>query len=305
MALFRKIKYSCLLLPFFLFFCFSSTVSAQENKRTFTDKTTNISFSFPISAEDKYFFIIRKESCYSSDNHSEGIDYFVYSSKDVFQLKSTQTWYSLFSSIDAYNYSIVQFRFKDNQFPACGVYDNLEYLQTQSYENVTDNIRLDKNDYTKIVYNNFDIKNTSGNIIYEENISSGNIDDGTTEEPKPPTKDDIFETLKSWLVPTQEEVKGLFDLIQTDFENKFPIINEIGDAFDFVKSTPDEISQMGSAEGFSSMLEFEFAGHKFDFLSGIVTDNDITSFIRGFVSMTFFVITLWIFIHELPEIVKG
>ena len=62
---------------------------------------------------------------------------------------------------------------------------------------------------------------------------------------------------------------------------------------------------MGSAEGFSSMLEFEIAGHKFDFLSGIATNNDITSFIRGFVGMIFFVITLWLFIHELPEIVKG
>ena len=211
----------------------------------------------------------------------------------------------MFSSIDTYNYSIVQFLFKDNQFPACGVYDNLEYSQIQSYENVTADVRLDKNDYTKIVYNNFDIKNTSGDIIYEENISSGNIDDSTTGEPEPPTEDSIFETLKSWLVPTEEQVKGLFDLIQTDFENKFPIINEISEAFNFVETTPDEISQMGSAEGFSSMLEFEFAGHKFDFLSGIVTNNDITSFIRDFVAMIFFVITLWIFIHELPEIVKG
>ena len=92
MALSRKIKHLCLLLPFFSFFCFYSTVSAQENTRTFKDNTTNLSFSFPISAEDKYFFIIRKEDCYSGDNHSEGINYFVYSSKDVFQLKSVQTW---------------------------------------------------------------------------------------------------------------------------------------------------------------------------------------------------------------------
>ena len=160
--------------------------------------------------------------------------------------------------------------------------------------------------------NNFDIKNASGDIIFPTTPSSGGGEEPTpdpTPEPTPdpdkPTKDDIFDTLTSWLVPTQEQVKGLFDLIQTDFENKFPIVNEIGDAFDFIESTPDDITQMGSADGFSSMLEFEIGGQKFDFLSGIITDNDITSFIRGFVSMIFFVITLWTFVHELPEIVKG
>ena len=94
-------------------------------------------------------------------------------------------------------------------------------------------------------------------------------------------------------------------MINTDFNNKFPIISELTSAFDFIKTTPEEISQMGSAPGFAHMLQFEMFGHKFDLLQTLSVNTSMTTFIRGFIGMIFFVLTIWTFIHELPEIVKG
>lgn len=305
MVLSRKINLLCLLFPFFLFFCFSSTVSAKETTELYTDPSNGLSVSYNIDLEVTPYVVIQKtESCTVNSDHS--ISYYILFSSTPFTVDSSFIYNNDYTRVNT-----SWANFNSSEITSCSDFSNLFYSADPYFSNQSAKVYY-HNTNVPIVYNNFDIKNANGDIIFPETSTGGGGEEPTPEptpdptpDPDKPTKDDIFETLKSWLVPTQEEVKGLFDLIHTDFENKFPIINEIGEAFNFVESTPDEISQMGSAEGFSSMLEFEFAGHKFDFLSGIVTDNDTTSFIRGFVSMTFFVITLWIFIHELPEIVKG
>ena len=301
MALSRKIKHLCLLLPFFLFFCSYSTASAKETTEVYTDPSNGLSVSYKIDLDVTPYVVIQKsESCTVNSDHS--ISYYILFSSTPFTVDSKFLYNNNYSRVN-----VSWANFNSSEINSCSDYSILFYSEDPYFSNQSAGVYY-HNTTTPIIYNNFDIKNSSGDIIFSKTPSGGGGDEPTPEptpDPDNPTKDDIFETLKSWLVPTEEQVKGLFDLIQTDFENKFPIINEISEAFNFVETTPDEISQMGSAEGFSSMLEFEFAGHKFDFLSGIVTNNDITSFIRDFVAMIFFVITLWIFIHELPEIVKG
>ncbi len=301
MGLSRKIKHLCLLLPVFSFFCFYSTVSAEETTEVYTDPSNGLSVSYKIDLDVTPYVVIQKsETCTVNSDHS--VSYYILMSSTPFTVDSRLIYNDNYTRVNT-SWS----NYNSDEITSCSDYSNLIYSSDPYFFNQSSAVFY-HNTTTPIIYNNFDIKNESGDIVFPENSSgSGGVEPPPEPTPDPdnPTEEDIFETLKSWLVPTEEEVKGLFDLIQTDFENKFPIINEISEAFNFVETTPDEILQMGSAEGFSSMLEFEFAGHKFDFLSGIVTNNDITSFIRDFVGMIFFVITLWIFIHELPEIVKG
>lgn len=305
MGLSRKIKHLCLLLPFFSFFCFYSTVSAAETTEIYTDPTNGLSISYKVDLDvTPYVYIEKSSNCNVNSEH--WIHYNVYMSPDPFLI----TGYNSrdVPMVEDNTYISVMQTWQNWNGPdvtSCSDVSYLTYTEGLYFEDMTATLYLSVD---SIIYNNFDFKDTTGKIVIPENSSGSGGEEPTPDpgtDPEKPTEDDIFDILKSWLVPTEEEVKGLFDLIQTDFENKFPIINEISEAFDFVETTPEETSQMGSAKGFRSMLEFEIAGHKFDFLSGIVTNNELTSFIRDFVGMIFFLITLWILILELPEIVKG
>lgn len=311
----------------------SESGSSGVVSNLFHDSDTGFDFTLnSYSKENSYFIVVRSIVSNLSDN-SFGFLYDVFYFNEIPKLNyyvEKGVYYFTIPKDVIYD----EFSFAPNTHSCATSFDLFELVYTRSsktHMNFKYSFTAFDNPYdvdcNVLVgygfYSNFDLYSTSDELIFSSNNSfidastrlptnSGSgLPSHTTppdepvkpEEPDKPTEESIFEILKSWIIPEEEDVVSLFNLVQTDFENKFPIITEISDAFEVIEATPDATSQMGSATGFRSMLTFEIAGHEYDLFNNI--SSDTLSFIKNLTSMVLFVITLWIFVHELPEIVKG
>lgn len=297
------------------FFLFIPQVFAEEEK-TFTDELTNLSFTVPIPSNDQYFLIIRSELCYE-DNHSEGLQYKIYSSSEKFYLKSESTYYTLFSSNISYNWSLVQYSFIDENYSSCGVYDNLVFSRTDTYSDVNSDIRKNLKDI--IVYHNFDIEDTSGTVKYPENTNDMVIG-GSGDKPETPEEEkgffeQLFDALELWFIPDPDDITFILTDLVDEVNEKLPFISDV---ISFFQNINDDFSPDENCDGDNPDCSYVHPSlNPFPRISipslGInnvelintkfIDDNRyiIMNSIKAFMLLEFF----WKLLNKIPHLLKG
>lgn len=233
------------ILLFIFFFILIPNVNAEEIVETYTDPENNLSISYNIDKDKTPYVFIRKDD-YCTVNSSHYIHYDVYISSEPFTVSSSNSTTSVLSNS---NYTTVMQswqNFNGSSISSCTDYSVLEYKPGTYFTDMSADVYLNKTNML-LIYNNYDLKNKNGEILFPKNEAGSGGEDPNPEEPEEGNFfDQLFEMLKLWLIPDPDDISFIINDLVTTINSKFPFIEDI---FGFFTKIDEEFSPGEHCDG--------------------------------------------------------